>query len=209
MKLELKVNKVVDIIYNNEIYKTSIQDIRDGEMLIIIPTRDGEYLTLNKDDEIEQLYYDDKNVFSYKSKVIARVKEGLIPFYKISKPYNIKRIQRRNYVRISTFKDINYIKESKDINNSEDKLLDAFLLDLSGGGMKMKTNEELDVNDTIISNLIFDEDEVKVKGKVVRVDKSNDKKYICGIRFEDIDNITREKIIRIVFKIMRKEISMI
>ena len=209
MKLELKLNKIVDIIYNNEIYKTSIQDIKDEEMLIIIPAREGIYLTLNSGDEIEQLYYDDRNVFSYKSRVIERVKEGLIPFYKISKPYDIKRIQRRNYVRISTFRDINYIKESKDMNKSEDKLLDAFLLDLSGGGMRIKTNEELEVNDIIISNLIFDEDEINIKGKVVRVQNSTDKKYICGVKFEDIDNITREKIIRIVFKIMRKEIAMI
>ena len=45
-------------------YKSSIQDIKDDEILITIPVSDGIYLTLKDGNEIEQIFYDDKgNVF--------------------------------------------------------------------------------------------------------------------------------------------------
>ena len=78
-------------------------------------------------------------------------------------------------------------------------------MDLSGGGMRIKVKEKLSFNDSIISNLNYENEKVVIKGRVVRIEKTEDKRYIYGIDFKDIDNSTREKIIRIVFKIMRKQ----
>lgn len=210
--LDIKINSIVTIMWEEVTYKSSVQDIRENEILITIPVRDGTYLTLNDGVEIEQLFYDKKsNFYEYKTKVLGRYTEREIPFYRVSKPYDIKKIQRRDYFRVNVVQIINYIKEidlEKDIRR-EENYESALLLDLSGGGMRIKVKEELYFNESIISNLNYENEKIVVKGRVVRIEKTEDKRYIYGIDFRDIDNSTREKIIKIVFKIMRRQRELI
>ncbi|MPL99958.1 Flagellar brake protein YcgR [bioreactor metagenome] len=211
-KLELGINCKIDVLWGEDIYKSTIQDIKDEEILITVPVSNGVYLTLGDGEKLEQIFYDNKgNVFGYKSEVLGRITENNIPFYRIGKPFEITRIQRRNYVRVNILQVINYIKEEeleKEIKE-EEKYEHALLLDLSGGGMRIKIKEELSYNDIIVANLIHDNEKIIVRGKIVRIEKTEDKKYVCGIDFNDIDNVTREKIIRTVFRIMRKQRELI
>lgn len=211
-KLELGINRKIDVLWGEDIYKSTIQDIKDEEILITVPVSNGVYLTLEDGEKLEQIFYDNKgNVFGYKSEVLGRITENNIPFYRIGKPFEITRIQRRNYVRVNILQVINYIKEEeleKEIKE-EEKYEHALLLDLSGGGMRIKIKEELSYNDIIVANLIHDNEKIIVRGKIVRIEKTEDKKYVCGIDFNDIDNVTREKIIRTVFRIMRKQRELI
>ncbi len=206
--LDITINSIVTIVWEEETYKSSIQDIREDEILITIPVNDGIYLTLNDGVEIEHFFYDKKsNFYEYKTKVLGRYTEKEIPFYRVSKPYDIKKIQRRDFFRVNVVQRINYIKEI-DLQNdiiTEENYENALLLDLSGGGMRIKIKEKLSYNESIISNLNYDNEKVVIKGKVVRIEQTEDKGYIYGIVFKDIDNSTREKIIKIVFKIMRKQ----
>ncbi|WP_235829598.1 flagellar brake protein [Clostridium nigeriense] len=206
--MELLINSMIDVLWEENVYKATIQDIKESEILITIPVNDGIYLTLKNESEIEQIFYDEKgNVFNYKTKVIGRYIEKDIPFYRLTKPYNIRKIQRRDYVRVNVVQVINYIKESdlqKDIK-TEDNYENALLLDLSGGGMRIKAKEKLENNDVVIGNLKYENEKINVKGKIIRIEKTEDKRYIYGVSFIDMNNSTREKIIRTVFKIMRKQ----
>lgn len=208
-KLKLEINNKIEVIYGEKNYKSAIQDIREeeDEILIFIPVLDGEYLTLVTGRVIEQIYYDNNgNVYQFKSKVLGRIKEKNLSLYRFSSPFDVRKIQRRDYVRVNFIKAINYLS-SKDIE--KEKYKKALLLDLSGGGMKIKVDEKLDKNDLIFSKIIYDDSIIDVNGKVVRVEKTEDKEYICGINFSDIEERTREEIIRIVFKVMRKQRELI
>lgn len=206
--MELLINSMIDVLWEDNAYKATIQDIKENEILTTIPVKDGIYLTLKNESEIEQVFYDDKgNVYKYKVKVIGRYIEKDISFYRVTKPYNIKRIQRRDYVRVNVVQVINYIKEidfQKEIK-TEDNYENALLLDLSGGGMRIKAKEKLANNDVIILSLKYEDEKMIMKGKIIRVEKTDDKRYIYGVSFIDMNNSTREKIIRTVFKIMRKQ----
>mgnify|MGYP004443010755 FL=1 len=210
--LDIKINSIVTVMWEEVTYKSSVQDVKENEILITIPVSDGTYLTLDDGVEIEQFYYDKKsNLYKYKTKVLGRYTEKEIPFYRVSKPYDIKKIQRRDYFRVDVVQIINYIKAidlEKDIRR-EENYESALLLDLSGGGMRIKVKEELSFNESIISNLYYENEKIVVKGRVVRIEKTEDKRYIYGIDFKDIDNSTREKIIQVVFKIMRKQRELI
>ena len=46
---------------------------------------------------------------------------------------------------------------------------------------------------------------LRIKGKIVRVYMTENKDYICGVKFIDLEEKIREKIIRLVFTIMRKQ----
>jgi c-di-GMP-binding flagellar brake protein YcgR len=205
VKLNLEINNKIEVIYEKKNYKSIIQDINEEnkEFFISIPVLDGEYLILHSGTIIEHIYYDDKgNVFKYKSKVIEKIKEDNIPLYKLSSPYDIKKIQRRDFVRVNFVRVINYVNP-KEYDEADQRK--ALLLDLSGGGMKIKVADKLSNGDLILSKLVYEDITVSVKGTIVRVEKTSDKKFVYGVNFIDLDNSAREKIIQIVFTIMRKQ----
>lgn len=209
-KLELKINSKIDVVFDKVYYKSTIQDInyKEESLLISIPVTDGIYLTLNAEDVIEQIFYDSNgNVFKYDTKIIKRVTDNQIPFYKVTFPYNIEKVQRRDYVRVNTAETMEYKLDEKikKYEKDEKPYEKGVLLDLSGGGMRFKGNKEFSRGNILVAKIKYEDQNIEVKGKIVRVEKTEDKKYIYGISFMDISNSAREKIIRLVFTIMRKQ----
>ncbi|MGL5086224.1 MAG: flagellar brake protein [Clostridium sp.] len=208
MGLDVGINSKLEVKWREEIYKSVVQDANNKSLLISIPVVDSVYLVLKTGEEIELVYYDNRaNVYNFKCKVINRITENNIPFYSISLPYDVVRIQRRNFVRVETvqlIKDIKKCEKELDMEVNY-KLSNAILLDLSGGGMRIKLREQLNENDVIAANIVSENDILPVKGEIVRIDKTEDRRYIYGVSFCDLNNMTREKIIGIVFKIMRKQ----
>lgn len=207
-KFDVVINSKLEVKWADGIYKTLVQDSNSKNILISIPVVGGVYLTLKTGEEIELVYYDNgENIFSFKCRVINRIKENNISYYSITLPYDVIKIQRRNYVRVDTVQVIKNIKKyEKETNGqADDKISNALLLDLSGGGMRIKFREKLEKSDVISAKIGSENEEVLIKGKIVRVDITEDKRYIYGISFEELDNRTRERIIQIVFRIMREQ----
>ncbi|SDP57305.1 c-di-GMP-binding flagellar brake protein YcgR, contains PilZNR and PilZ domains [Clostridium gasigenes] len=207
-KFDVVINSKLEVKWADGIYKTLVQDSNSKNILISIPVVGGVYLTLKTGEEIELVYYDNgENIFSFKCRVINRIKENNISYYSITLPYDVIKIQRRNYVRVDTVQVIKDIKKyEKETNGqADDKISNALLLDLSGGGMRIKLREKLEKSDVISAKIGSENEEVLIKGKIVRVDITEDKRYIYGISFEELDNRTRERIIQIVFRIMREQ----
>lgn len=219
--IKLEINCVIDILFENNVYKSTIQDVKEEEFLIAVPINDGIFLNLKEGDELQQVIYDgNDNVFGYKSKVLGRYIEEKKPYYRLSFPYDITKIQRRDYVRVDIVQIMNYVNE-KEIEDDFKKILNeteviinkknknAMLLDLSGGGMKIKINDSIKLNDIIVASLKYEDEVIEINGKVIRIIKAEDRSFICGVTFVDINNFTREKIIKTVFKIMRKQRGLI
>lgn len=204
-KFKLVINSRIDVFVGKAVYKTVIQDVLKDGFLISIPVNEGEYLMLNQHEEVELYnYVDDLSLYKLTCNIIGKVIDNNIPLYKVSLPKDIKKIQRRNYVRVNMLQPIKYVKG--ETNNIKDgQMLPALLLDLSGGGMRIKLREELYSGDIIFAQLKSNELAINAKGKVVRKEKCNDGRFIYGISFWQLDNIERENIIRNVFKIMRKQ----
>lgn len=207
-KFEVLINSRLEVKWGEGIYKTRVQDSNNKNLLISVPVIRGSYLTLKTGEEIELVYYDDKaNIFNFKCKVINRITENGIPFYSTTLPYDVVKIQRRNYVRVETVQVIKEIRkyDVKTKNVEGNKIFNALLLDLSGGGMRIKIKERLYEGDIIIAKIGNGDGELPIKGRVVRIDISDDRKYIYGISFLELDSRTREQIIGTVFRIMRRQ----
>lgn len=199
---KLIINSRLEVFMGKVMYKTVIQDVLKDGFLISIPVNQGEYLMLNQHEEVELYnYVDDLSLYKLTCNIVGKVVDNNIPLYKVSLPKDVKKIQRRNYVRVNMLHPIKYIKEEA----KDSEMLPALLLDLSGGGMRIKLKEELYTGDFISAKLNSDELVITAKGKVVRKEKSNDGRFIYGISFWQLDNISRENIIRNVFKTMRKQ----
>mgnify|MGYP003105869290 CR=1 FL=1 len=207
-ELDLKVNSRIEVVVDEKIYKALIIDIEDDNIKINIPVRNDEYLMLYKDDTIEiNSYLDDGKCFNYYCDVISKGKDNNVIYYKLTLPYDVRRIQRRNFFRVNLLEEVTY----KNITNKTEKEIEelpyksGIIIDISGGGLKVKTKEKLEDNDVIAIKIALRGIEVKLKGEIVRIEESIDNKFLHGIKFLDITESESDTIIKELFAIMRKQ----
>lgn len=211
-EITLKINSRIEVISDDIAYKSIIQDMTETHLSIGIPVRNGEFFIPKVLESIEIIYYCEGNAYKFNGLIIGRRSENNIPQLLIKRPDKLIKIQRREYVRVNITQYIKYIKfENNKISNTilesmeEGKGRKAVLIDISGGGYKVKVYENLKVGDVIIADIPYDEGNIRVKGKIIRVDIDEDKNKVCGVNYLDIENKLREKIIRYIFEIMRKQ----
>ncbi|NRZ57558.1 flagellar brake protein [Clostridium beijerinckii] len=173
-----------------------------------VPVCDGDYLMLHAGEKIEMnTYLSENGCFNFSCEVISRGKEGSIIYYKISTPFNIVKIQRRNFFRVGLLNPVKYKKitgiDEEDIPKIPYK--DGLMVDLSAGGLKFKINEEITKEDLILVSLKLSKIEVEIKCDIVRIENTPDKEKLCGLRFIDITPAQSEKMIQELFEIMRRQ----
>lgn len=208
VNLDLKVNSRIEVVADEKSYKALIIDIEDDNIKINIPVRNDEYLMLYKDDKIEiNSYLDDGKCFNYYCNVISKGKDNNVIYYKLTLPYDVRRVQRRNFFRVNLLEEVTY----KNITNKTEKEIEelpyksGIMIDLSGGGLKVRTKEKLKGNDIIVMRIKMTGIEVKLKGQIVRIEASMDNNFLYGVKFLDITEMESDKIIRELFEIMRKQ----
>lgn len=208
VNLDLKVNSRIEVVADEKSYKALIIDIEDDNIKINIPVRNDEYLMLYKDDKIEiNSYLDDGKCFNYYCNVISKGKDNNVIYYKLTLPYDVRRVQRRNFFRVNLLEEVTY----KNITNKTEKEIEelpyksGIMIDLSGGGLKVRTKEKLKGNDIIVMRIKMTGIEVKLKGQIVRIETSIDNNFLYGVKFLDITEMESDKIIRELFEIMRKQ----
>lgn len=202
------VNSRIDVIMGNEkAYKALIIDAEDDYIKINLPVYDDEYLMLYRGDKIEiNSYTENGQCYNFYCNVISKGKEGNILYYKLTTPYNMTKIQRRDYVRVQVLKDVEYKNLSEVKEKAE--LLEfkkCVMIDLSGGGVKIKTNERLKKGDHVILRIQFENNKMEIQGEVVRVESTPDKERLCGIMFTNISQVETDRIMKELFEIMRKQ----
>ena len=208
LNFNLKVNDRVEVIIGEKAYKALIMDVEDDFLKMNVPVCDGDYLMLHAGEKIEMnTYLSENGCFNFSCEVISRGKEGSIIYYKISTPFNIVKIQRRNFFRVGLLNPVQYKKitgiDEEDIPKIPYK--DGLMVDLSAGGLKFKINEEITKEDLILVSLKLSKIEVEIKCDIVRIENTPDKEKLCGLRFIDITPAQSEKIIQELFEIMRKQ----
>ncbi|MBU3159022.1 flagellar brake domain-containing protein [Clostridium frigoris] len=213
IKVDFKLNKKLEILVDEKYFNSNVQDVTDDYIAISIPTNAGEYLPLSKGAIIDVIYYEEENIYKFASSIIGRKFEN-IPILLLAKPVEIKKIQRRKYVRVPLIKAAKYInfKNEPKVNHStidNSKYLKTVVVDLSGGGMKVKVSEEVSPNDFLLVSLTVNEEEILIVGKTKRITKEDDGRFICGLSFESLDNATREQLIRYIFQLMRNQMKKI
>jgi len=206
----LEINDRIEVLVNEKPYKALIIDIQDEFLRINIPVNDGEYLMLHSGEKVEiNSYSEEDRCYNFYSEVISRGKEGNIIYFKISIPYNIKKIQRRNFFRVGLVNPIEYkiitnINEA-DFDNVPYK--EGLMVDLSAGGLKIKIKDDIKKDDLLLINMKLSKFKAELKCDIVRSEDTPDKEKLCGLRFIDIIPTQTEKIIEELFEIVRKQRS--
>jgi c-di-GMP-binding flagellar brake protein YcgR len=206
----LKVNDRIEIVANEKAYKSLILDVEDEFLRINVPVYDGDYLVLHTGEEIEiNSYLDESRCYNFFCTVLSRGKEGNIIYYRLSTPFNVAKIQRRNFFRVELVQEIQF----KKITNIDEDDIDSIpyqkglMVDVSAGGLRLKTKEDLRKGDIILVDLKLPKIEFELRCEFVRSVIADDKEKLCGLRFVDIMPTQVEIIIKELFQIVRKQRS--
>jgi c-di-GMP-binding flagellar brake protein YcgR len=76
---KLNGNKKIEILYEEQVYKSRIQDITDKQLSISIPIKDGDFIPIIIGEGFEVLYYEEQNVYKFDGVVIGRITENNVP----------------------------------------------------------------------------------------------------------------------------------
>ncbi|WP_217585418.1 flagellar brake protein [Lentibacillus saliphilus] len=200
---------------NRDHYRAKVIDVRDKHIFIDYPidevTKRTAFLPM---DSIVYVSYigDNDTVYTFKTNVVSREKLT-IPALKLSLPekQDVKKIQRRQYVRIETAVDVALQNE-----HAYKEPFVSVTLDISGGGLSLIINEyELYEGESVSVCLVlpFVSGEIKyihADSKVVRI-HSRDQLTIASLGFTHITDSDRQAIIMYCFEkqreARRKELS--
>lgn len=204
----VKINDRVEVIKDEKAYKSLIVDIQDDFLKINLPVNDGNYLMLHSNEKIEMnSYLDDGRCYKFYTTIISRGKENNIIYYKMSLPFDIEKIQRRNFFRVDLTNIVEYKKitlvEEEDFDNIPYKK--GIMVDLSAGGLKLKIRETIKNGDLLLVKMKLNETEMNLKCDIVRIQDTEDKEQLCGLRFINIAPAQSELIVSELFKIMRRQ----
>lgn len=213
IKVDFAINKKLEILVEDKYYNTNIQDLTEDYIAISIPISAGQYVPLSKGAVIDVIYYEEENLYKFKSSIIGRKFEN-IPILIISKPVEIIKIQRRKYVRVPLINTAKYknLKNQPKIKPStidKSEYSKAVLVDLSGGGMKVRVSEEIKRDDFVLVDLTVNDDNLFIVGQAKRIVKDDEGRFLCGLSFEFVDSSTRERIIKYIFQLMREQMKKI
>ena len=107
----------------------------------------------------------------------------------IANPVKHRFLQRRKYTRIK------FIEELELING--DNVHKIRTLDLSAGGMRIQTKDNIDIEkDYNVTIKLSDEQEVKCKYQLIRVEKGDNGLYTISGRFTSLSNIDKMTLVQ-------------
>lgn len=210
--VEFNINTKCEVLIKGRTFKSNIQDIDKDYIFISIPVFNGNYANFDENEEIEVLYYDENNVYNFKSKVAGK-KNDNISMLVIEKPEKIKKIQRRNFFRIDLSVPVEYKKIPLNLTNGElNRIIDgdkvfskAVMVDLSGGGIRLRTRDDICENDLFLVKIPINREIVCVSCICKRVIKESlTKSNVCGFSFYNVEDGKRDKIISYIFQLMRE-----
>ena len=181
-------------------YRTKIEEIGNRIISIGVPLVEGQFIPLHEGTSLRVIFTDDIAAYSFSSRIVKRITEPIPTFY-IEYPQKIKKIQRRQYVRVPVVQELSYrIVEEEEL--SEEKK--GFMKDLSGGGLLMAASEDLPPQTKIKIKTIIGATEMELPGITLRSTKDNDSTYLISVKFTDISERTRDRIIKYIFDIQRE-----
>lgn len=217
-----ELNSKIELIKDDEeSFSGLIYDIGDDKLYVSVSGDDKDFKILYEEESIEGVVYLEDEVVGFNCIISRRIYDGR-PLYELSNLSDLYKIQRRKNVRIPYTREIPYTSD-KELIGRIDRLEDpdeisfnmyykfsrGMILDISGGGVKLSCNEDLQVKDHLYLRLDLGSKRVVAKGEIVHktINRRDGRtKYIYGIKFINLPEKTREEVIRFVFILMRRNL---
>lgn len=209
--LELTVNQSVTMeIATGEnckkYYSSKVVSVASAEVVMLAPMERGVLVPLRNGELITISYNDDNAIYSFDTHVLNR-QGGVEQTITLESPTEVRRVQRRNFVRIDVGLPLVYHFVDESIGEYSEGF-EGRTADISGGGLRFETEQAIEEN--IMLDMIIDlgcGERISAFGQVVRafqVNKGSGIKYSIGVQFTMIDERDRDKIIKFIFQKQRE-----
>ncbi|MBO5737948.1 PilZ domain-containing protein [bacterium] len=130
------------------------------------------------------------NGYLYFESYIQNIENNVVT---IANPIKHRFLQRRKFTRIKFMEDLELV--------SGDIVHKVRTLDLSAGGMKLRTSENIDIEKEYnVSIKLNDEREVKCKYQLIRVEKGDNGLYTISGRFTALSNVDKMTLVHFCMK---------
>lgn len=213
------ISKIELVTEDNKKTLGLIQDVIGDKIYVSIASDDKQFKILRIGDSLSGVVYDKDNVISFDALVTNRI-VGEIPIYEISKIKNLSKVQRRQDVRVECNLPVLYtnnkflLKIKLDDKNAEDIILNnekylnkGWISDLSAGGIRFSCERKYHLDTVLLLVFNLELETIVTKGQIVykSIKVTSEKTfYLYGIKFINISDEKREKIISYNFVVMRK-----
>ena len=228
----IKVGDKIDLVRTNvgetgdrKVYKSQIYDMVGKEQLkIAMPQMKGKLLLLQLDAVYKMQFYSATGLYECKGKIVDRYKSDNVYVAVVDIVSSLKKIQRREFYRLSCLLDaeIHVLEEEElkleDINQIlmlQDEIKPEYeyaaIVDISGGGGRLVTDCDVEEGSyvTVKFKTLFkgNHQEYELLAKVLTRRKLENKKkeYEIRVEFDQMENNIREKLIKYIFEEERKK----
>lgn len=215
-----------------KIYKSQVLDLKEnGNLDISMPSEGTKLILLPLGVRMEFVFYSRGGLYRAMGQIVERYKSDNIYMLEIELKTQLEKFQRREFFRYPCLLDFNFYTISDlDLNfESGDALLihlretgeslereyEGSIVDLSGGGIRFRTDKELEPNEKVLFSIHLQNENLNkqyyILGSIIscirveRTQRMNDKKYEVRAKFQIRDSTTREEIVRFIFEEERKE----
>lgn len=208
----LKIGQCIEITLlrdeNQSTYSSRIEDIEDNKLILALPMDQGYPIIPTRGSVFEAKFVTEVSAFRF-SAVFMENRMGTVPVWVSSMPRFVEKFQQREFVRVEMQIPLKVQLQNKD-DNSLLSPIKTYIRDISGGGMRILLDKGLKKGEKVYIEIELPE--VGLLTNFCEVVRSfqpipEEKIFWVGIRFIDLPNVTRSKLIRFIFKKQREMIQ--
>ena len=218
-KIELvQLEQIIKNDPNKKVYVSKVFDIYPNKVLqIAMPILEGKIIPLGINEKYSVCFYTSKGLLQCNAIITSRYKSNNIFYLEILLLEEPAKVQRRKFYRykcllgakMRVVSDEEYDKgfyENPDVKEEDLEFIEAKIMDISGGGLKIVTKTDLEKNEVvkICFDVIIIEEHVRFKlyARVLASSLFNGRKDVFEQRLEflKIGQEERDKIIKYIFE---------
>lgn len=204
---------------------SSIQEVIDEDTIIISnPTIKARLIPMHPHERYEAYFFIGSKIYNARVTITNNLTEGRMRTVKVSIDTSIEKYERRQYYRFETTMDVRYLLITPDnaaafkeaVKSNTLLKMDGFkpgkTLDISGGGIRYSSDEELPKNGMVIAHLVADTPnglknyiflgKVLVSSEI----KGIRGKYQHRMQFVDLKQDAREEFVQFIFHCEREQL---
>ncbi len=179
------------------------------EVFLQIPTSLGQLVKLPVSDNYSMLFFTKDGMYRFDAAIVGYTSVDNFKYLVVSLKSKGEKVQRRAYFRYNCNIEMQFYMYDENKNIIRDNLCEGIMLDLGGGGIRFLSNEEIEVNENIQCVIVLMDEFLFANAVILYKDKqfNSDYKYQYRVKFTEIMDLERDKIIQYVFNEQRKKIG--
>lgn len=202
MQQLLTIGDKIDIEIENrnnpddtKVLYSQVLEIGEESVYISVPMNKGLEYHLRKNQKINIIFFNENGIYTFRAECLRKTKLERLDAFEIIRLAEPKKKQRRDFFRLHYMIKVKIKSLEKDTESS------ALTLDLSGGGIKVLSDQSFYIGEKIECTLFMEEEIISVAAIIIRIHRRiEDNRYEMGIHFDDIGEQNRNKLVAFIFQ---------